>query len=386
MRKRDMHILSAGILMYTSDLRFQVIHPDKSENWTLQIKSPQQRDSGVYECQVSTEPKMSLNYSLNVVEARARIIGTGDIYVKTGSLLTLTCLMSQGPHDLGTVAWYRGSQAVVTSPRSENDIEAEPRITVETEWSDALTSRLRITHAKPSDSGNYSCVPTVAERASVNVHVINVSEDLDLPLISSDITLEDLAGYEPIHRQVRLPVAATATYIEPPHAILCPDNHFYPEDIIVTAICWTLGKRPTSMTVCQVYMTPELAKAVEKEFNTIYCDQILVFLGMAGLMTIIKKLGSDTDANREYLTNTCETVCDKVGMSNIFKSGLVTQERYASFVKFLEIWQDWIEPRDALRKSLLNAALLECLEESSLIVRVAINQVKVVSNTFRLGY
>ncbi|XP_017794608.1 PREDICTED: uncharacterized protein LOC108576175 [Habropoda laboriosa] len=69
MRKRDMHILSAGILMYTSDLRFQVIHPDKSENWTLQIKSPQDRDFGVYECQVSTEPKMSLNYSLNVVGA-----------------------------------------------------------------------------------------------------------------------------------------------------------------------------------------------------------------------------------------------------------------------------------------------------------------------------
>jgi hypothetical protein len=67
MRKRDMHILSAGIFMYTSDLRFQVIHPDKSENWTLQIKSPQERDSGVYECQVSTEPKMSLNYTLNVV-------------------------------------------------------------------------------------------------------------------------------------------------------------------------------------------------------------------------------------------------------------------------------------------------------------------------------
>ncbi|CAL1682691.1 unnamed protein product [Lasius platythorax] len=107
------------------------------------------------------------------IEARARIIGPPDIYVKTGSLLTLTCLMSQGPHDLGTVAWFRGTQAVVTSPRSENDIEAEPRITVETEWSDALTSRLRITYAKPGDSGNYSCVPTVAERASVNVHVIN---------------------------------------------------------------------------------------------------------------------------------------------------------------------------------------------------------------------
>lgn len=74
-------------------------------------------------------------------EARARINGQTDIYVKTGSLLTLTCLMSQGPHDLGTVAWYRGSQPVVTSPHSENDVNGEPRITVETEWSDALTSR-----------------------------------------------------------------------------------------------------------------------------------------------------------------------------------------------------------------------------------------------------
>lgn len=67
MRKRDMHILSVDKLMYSTDMRFHVIHPDKSENWTLQIKTPQQRDSGIYECQVSTEPKMSLNYSLNVV-------------------------------------------------------------------------------------------------------------------------------------------------------------------------------------------------------------------------------------------------------------------------------------------------------------------------------
>ncbi|TGZ38169.1 hypothetical protein DBV15_07188 [Temnothorax longispinosus] len=292
--------------------------------------------------------------------------------------------MSQGPHDLGTVAWYRGSQAVVTSPRSENDIEAEPRITVETEWSDALTSRLRITHAKPSDSGNYSCVPTVAERASVNVHVINVSDHLE----SSHITIEGIE-YEPINRQVCLPVAVayTAAYIEPPHAIFCRYKHFDPEEIIVTAICWTLGKRPTSMPVFQAHMTPEEAKAVEKEFNAIYYDQILVFLGMAGLMTIIKKLGSDTDANREYLTNTWQTVCNTVGMGmpNIFTWGCVSQERYTSFVKILEIWQDWIEPRDALRKSLLTAALLERPEESSLFVRVAINQVKKVSNTFRPG-
>ncbi|OAD57154.1 hypothetical protein WN48_02704 [Eufriesea mexicana] len=81
-------------------------------------------------------------YSRSTPEARARINGTSDIYVNSGSLLTLTCLMSQGPHDLGTVAWFRGNQPVMTSPHSENDVNGEPRITVETEWSDALTSSI----------------------------------------------------------------------------------------------------------------------------------------------------------------------------------------------------------------------------------------------------
>ncbi|KAJ8974311.1 hypothetical protein NQ317_010906 [Molorchus minor] len=66
-RKRDLHILTVGIYTYTSDQRFQVIRPDKSDNWTLQIKFPQLRDSGIYECQINTEPKMSLAFRLNVI-------------------------------------------------------------------------------------------------------------------------------------------------------------------------------------------------------------------------------------------------------------------------------------------------------------------------------
>lgn len=45
----------------------QVVHPEKSDNWTLQIKFAQIRDSGIYECQVNTEPKMHLSYNLSVV-------------------------------------------------------------------------------------------------------------------------------------------------------------------------------------------------------------------------------------------------------------------------------------------------------------------------------
>ena len=44
-----------------------MIRPENSINWTLQIKYPQVRDSGVYECQINTEPKMSLSYELHVI-------------------------------------------------------------------------------------------------------------------------------------------------------------------------------------------------------------------------------------------------------------------------------------------------------------------------------
>lgn len=66
-RKRDLHILTVGILTYTNDQRFQSLHSDGTDEWTLKISSPQVRDTGVYECQVSTEPKISLAYTLSVV-------------------------------------------------------------------------------------------------------------------------------------------------------------------------------------------------------------------------------------------------------------------------------------------------------------------------------
>ncbi|XP_030753870.1 zwei Ig domain protein zig-8-like [Sitophilus oryzae] len=78
-RKRDLHILTVGILTYTSDQRFQVIRPEKSSNWTLQIKFPQIRDSGIYECQVNTEPKISLPFRLNVIGEGASTLIEKDI-------------------------------------------------------------------------------------------------------------------------------------------------------------------------------------------------------------------------------------------------------------------------------------------------------------------
>ncbi|XP_055604031.1 zwei Ig domain protein zig-8-like [Uranotaenia lowii] len=174
-RKRDLHILTTGSSTYTSDQRFQVIRPENSINWTLQIKYPQVRDSGVYECQINTEPKMSLSYVLNVIELRARILGPADIFVKSGSEIIMTCVIQQGPHDLGTVFWYKGN-TLIESTTQENSIHSggdNQRITVETDWTDGLTSRLKIKRAVQSDTGNYTCVPTMAKSSSVYAHVIS---------------------------------------------------------------------------------------------------------------------------------------------------------------------------------------------------------------------
>lgn len=66
-RHRDIHLLTVGRYTYTSDQRFKSIHHPHSEDWLLQIKYPQHRDSGIYECQISTTPHMSHYIHLNVI-------------------------------------------------------------------------------------------------------------------------------------------------------------------------------------------------------------------------------------------------------------------------------------------------------------------------------
>ncbi|EEB11483.1 conserved hypothetical protein [Pediculus humanus corporis] len=103
-------------------------------------------------------------------EAKAKIKGPTDLYVKTGSSVSISCSISQGPHDLGTVFWYKDKNILRVQSSHPNDYEPVARVTIDTEWTDVLTSYLRISNAKLSDSGNYTCTPTIAEAASVNVH------------------------------------------------------------------------------------------------------------------------------------------------------------------------------------------------------------------------
>ncbi|XP_029663537.1 basement membrane-specific heparan sulfate proteoglycan core protein-like [Formica exsecta] len=186
-RKRDLHILTSSIHAYTGDARFSVKHPEASDEWTLKINYVQPRDAGVYECQVNTEPKMNLAFMLKVEEsapvpatttpnaihrtfnsaAQATISGPEDVYVKKGSTISLTCEVNVRSTPPSSVSWHHGGAVVdFDSPRGGVSLETEKTDT-------GTTSRLLVTQARLTDSGNYTCIPSNANPASVMVHVLN---------------------------------------------------------------------------------------------------------------------------------------------------------------------------------------------------------------------
>lgn len=163
-RKRDLHILTVGILTYTNDQRFQSLHSDGSDEWTLRITSPQIKDSGTYECQVSTEPKISQGFQLNVVISKAKIIGNTEMYIRSGSDINLTCVVLETPDPPSFIYWYRDRDVINYSGRGGISVVTEKQ---------TRTSRLLISKAQPPDTGNYTCAPSASDSASVTVHVLN---------------------------------------------------------------------------------------------------------------------------------------------------------------------------------------------------------------------
>lgn len=165
-RHRDVHLLTVGRYTYTNDQRFRAINQPLSNDWTLQLKYPQHRDAGVYECQVSTTPHMSHFVHLNVVEPTTEIVGGPDLYIDRGSTINLTCVVLYSPEPPAYIYWSHNDNIIsYDSPRGG--------VTVITEKGPTTTSFLLIQRATPADSGRYQCNPSNAQARPVNVHVLH---------------------------------------------------------------------------------------------------------------------------------------------------------------------------------------------------------------------
>ncbi|KAL7739351.1 hypothetical protein ACLKA6_003961 [Drosophila palustris] len=165
-RHRDLHLLTVAESTYTSDQRFTSIYNKQTGDWSLQIKYPQIRDSGVYECQVSTTPPVGYTMIFSVVEPITSIPGGPELYIDLGSTVNLTCIVKHLPDPPLMVHWTHNNQEInYDSPRGG--------VSVITEKGDITTSYLLIQRAQISDSGRYSCLPSNANSKSVNVHILN---------------------------------------------------------------------------------------------------------------------------------------------------------------------------------------------------------------------
>ncbi|XP_044766582.1 zwei Ig domain protein zig-8-like [Coccinella septempunctata] len=165
-RHRDIHLLTVGRYTYTSDQRFEAVHTPHTEEWSLRIRYPQKKDTGIYECQISTTPPIGYPVHLNIVEPITEIKGSPDVFINQGSTINLTCLVKYAPDAAPTVAWAH-NKAVINfdSPRGG--------ISLVTEKGHITTSRLLIQNARQTDSGQYSCTPSNAKTAAVRVHILN---------------------------------------------------------------------------------------------------------------------------------------------------------------------------------------------------------------------
>jgi len=112
-RIRDWHILTNGLVRFTTDDRFNILYKEGSFNWILQIKFAQDRDAGIYECQVSTATgTISRRVTLNVVYPEAYIKGGEEYHVDEGSPISLTCVLDSTPTPPQYIFWYHNDRMV----------------------------------------------------------------------------------------------------------------------------------------------------------------------------------------------------------------------------------------------------------------------------------
>nr|CAD7408323.1 unnamed protein product [Timema poppensis] len=95
-------------------------------------------------------------------EATAELVGSPDLHIKSGSTLRLVCKLHQSTEAPVYVFWYHEEKMI--------NYDKERGVSVH---GDKSSSSLVIAEAQKSDSGNYSCVPSNAKPASINVHVLN---------------------------------------------------------------------------------------------------------------------------------------------------------------------------------------------------------------------
>lgn len=98
-----------------------------------------------------------------ISEALAEIVGAPDLHIRAGSQLKIVCKLRHSTEAPSYVFWYR-DRHMINYDEGVSVIE------------ERASSILLLEDADSGHSGNYTCFPSNAIPAHVNVHVLNATE------------------------------------------------------------------------------------------------------------------------------------------------------------------------------------------------------------------
>ena len=173
-RLSDYRILTNGLITFTADDRFTVLHLPGGNEWTLQISGVQARDQGEYQCQAATTTGIrTISSWLTVTQPRASILGSREKHVNLGHSVTISCELRDSVGTPEFVFWYHNSTMVNFLPGvsvSTHLLGPDP----DALWvapPNTMVSTLLITSTKPEHAGNYTCAPPHSSSDSVRLYV-----------------------------------------------------------------------------------------------------------------------------------------------------------------------------------------------------------------------
>lgn len=179
-RLSDYRILTNGLITFTADDRFSVLHGQDSSEWSLRITGVQPRDSGEYQCQAATTTGIrTLVTRLAVTQPRATILGSREKHVQLGDSVTVSCELRDNVGAPEFVFWYHNNTminflkgvSVVTG--QVGGAEGAGRDELWVAPPNTTVSSLTIRATLRDHAGNYTCAPPHATSDTVRLYVAN---------------------------------------------------------------------------------------------------------------------------------------------------------------------------------------------------------------------
>ncbi|ENN81351.1 hypothetical protein YQE_02241, partial [Dendroctonus ponderosae] len=204
-RTKDILILTSGPHTFASDFRFEVIHSEKNvEFWGLRIRGVKEDDAGQYECQVNSEPKMSLAYQLTVsgkkeeslkkLEILLDVLALGEAedsskwlgfakvqepkeaYVQHASAFSISCeIFPMFTRNVNMDVWWLHDDTQILSDTKESRISIKTSFNKE---NNIIHSILSFDYVTWQDFGLYTCLQPSVRKDSLKLVIVEASFQL----------------------------------------------------------------------------------------------------------------------------------------------------------------------------------------------------------------